>query len=62
MNTQPEHKKSDVALREEAMQAFWVEHDIFTKSLEQPAGSDPVGDFVFYILGHNCSASDNRSG
>ena len=41
-------EKSDVALREEAMLAFWQEHDIFKKSLETPAGDEPVGDFVFY--------------
>lgn len=41
-------QKSEVALREEAVQAFWEEHDIFKKSLETPAGSAPVGDFVFY--------------
>jgi isoleucyl-tRNA synthetase len=40
--------KSEVAEREEAMQAFWVEHDIFRKSIETPAGEAPVGDFVFY--------------
>ncbi len=40
--------KSEVALREEAIQAFWVEHDIFNKSLEKPAGVEPKGDFVFY--------------
>lgn len=43
-----ESPKSDVALREEAMLAFWQEHDIFKKSLETPAGEAPVGDFVFY--------------
>jgi len=40
--------KSEVALREEAMQAFWVEHDIFNKSLEAPAGEVPEEKFVFY--------------
>lgn len=40
--------RSEVALREEAMQAFWVEHDIFNKSVTAPAGQDPKGDFVFY--------------
>lgn len=40
--------KSDVAEREESMLAFWAEHDVFKKSLETPAGSEPVGDFVFY--------------
>ncbi len=40
--------KSEVALREEAMLEFWREHDIFTKSLEQPAGGESKGDYVFY--------------
>ncbi len=44
----PEAQKSEVALREEAVQRFWEEHDIFKKSLETPAGGAPVGDFVFY--------------
>lgn len=43
-----ENTKSDVALREEAMLEFWREHDVFKKSIETPAGSKPVGDFVFY--------------
>ena len=38
-------KKSEVALREEEMLAFWNEHDIFHKSVEKDA---PNGDFVFY--------------
>lgn len=42
------NQKSEVALREEAVLAFWNEHDIFKKSLETPAGSLPIGDFVFY--------------
>lgn len=42
------NNKSEVALREEAVQAFWEEHEIFKKSLETPAGAAPVGDFVFY--------------
>jgi isoleucyl-tRNA synthetase len=41
-------EKSDVALREEAVLAFWRAHDIFNKSVETPAGKAPVGDFVFY--------------
>jgi isoleucyl-tRNA synthetase len=41
-------EKSDVAKREEAVLAFWREHSIFQKSVETPAGSAPVGDFVFY--------------
>ncbi len=40
--------KSEVALREEAMLQFWQENNIFKKSVETPAGSLPVGDFVFY--------------
>lgn len=38
-------EKSEVALREEAVLAFWNEHDIFKKTLEKDA---PNGDFVFY--------------
>jgi len=41
-------EKSEVALREEAVQAFWVENDIFNKSLATPADAEPKGDFVFY--------------
>jgi isoleucyl-tRNA synthetase len=41
-------EKSDVALREETILAFWQEHDIFNKSLEKPAGDAPVGDYIFY--------------
>ncbi len=44
----PEVEKSEVAKREELIQAFWVEHDIFKKSLEKPAGADPIGQFTFY--------------
>jgi isoleucyl-tRNA synthetase len=40
--------KSEVALREEAMQTFWAEHDIFNKTLATPAGEAPKGDYVFY--------------
>ena len=40
--------KSDVAKREEAILAFWRENNIFDKSLSQPAGKEPVGNFVFY--------------
>ncbi len=40
--------KYEVALREEAMQAFWVEQDIFNKSVEVPASGPSKGDFVFY--------------
>lgn len=38
-------EKSDAAKREEAMLAFWDEHDIFHKSLKKES---PNGDFVFY--------------
>jgi isoleucyl-tRNA synthetase len=41
-------EKSEVALREEAIQAFWEEQDIFNKSVMAPAGDQPRGDFVFY--------------
>lgn len=41
-------QKSDVALREETILAFWQEHDIFNKTLATPAGDAPVGDYVFY--------------
>ncbi len=40
--------KSEVALREEAIQAFWEEHEVFKQSLETPAGAAPKGDYVFY--------------
>jgi isoleucyl-tRNA synthetase len=46
MNTQLETaEKSEVALREETILAFWKEHDIFNKSLQKEA---PKGDFIFY--------------
>ncbi len=38
-------EKSEVALREEEVLAFWREHDIFHKSLTKEA---PKGDFIFY--------------
>jgi len=41
-------EKSEVALREEQIQAFWEEQDIFNKSMATPAGDSPKGDFVFY--------------
>jgi len=40
--------KSEVAAREEKIQAFWEAEDIFNKSMAAPAGSEPKGDFVFY--------------
>jgi len=45
MHTEGGVDKSDVALREEAILAFWKEHDIFNKSLQKEA---PHGDFIFY--------------
>ncbi len=44
----PEVTKSDVSLREEAIQSFWEANDIFNKSVETPAGGAPKGDYVFY--------------
>ncbi len=44
----PDVQKSEVALREEAIQQFWLEHDIFNKSLVTPGGGICKGDFVFY--------------
>ena len=41
-------EKSDAALREEEILAFWRENEIFKKSVETPAGNAPVGNFVFY--------------
>jgi isoleucyl-tRNA synthetase len=41
-------QKSEVAVREEAMLAFWKENDIFNKSVATPAGALPAGAFVFY--------------
>lgn len=41
-------EKSDGALREEAILAFWKECDIFNKSVETPTSTAPVGHFVFY--------------
>lgn len=43
-----EVQKSAVALREEAIQDFWVEHDIFNKTLATPAGQASKGEYVFY--------------
>jgi isoleucyl-tRNA synthetase len=39
---------SEIAAREEKIQAFWETEDIFNKSLLAPAGEEPKGDFVFY--------------
>jgi isoleucyl-tRNA synthetase len=41
-------EKSEVALREEQIQLFWEEQDIFNKSVMSPAGDSPKGDFTFY--------------
>jgi isoleucyl-tRNA synthetase len=38
-------QKSDIALREEKILAFWQEEDIFNKSLKKPS---PQGDYIFY--------------
>jgi isoleucyl-tRNA synthetase len=48
VKTVDEVEKSEVALREEAIQTFWDEQDIFNKSVTTPAGDVPKGDFVFY--------------
>ena len=48
VKTVDEVEKGEVALREEQIQTFWEEQDIFNKSMATPAGSTPVGDFVFY--------------
>lgn len=45
VHTEKEVVKSDVALREEEILAFWDANDIFNKSVEKDA---PHGDFVFY--------------
>ncbi|MEK7081152.1 MAG: class I tRNA ligase family protein [Patescibacteria group bacterium] len=39
------NKKSDAALREEAILEFWKENKIFEKSLKKPSS---LGEFVFY--------------
>jgi len=45
MSDTGEHKKSEVALREEEILKFWNEHDIFKKSVDK----EPTkGEFVFY--------------
>jgi len=44
----PEVNKSEVALREEEMQSFWQEREIFAESLINPGGDSPKGDYVFY--------------
>jgi isoleucyl-tRNA synthetase len=45
MSDTGEHKKSEVALREEAILKFWNEHDIFKKSVDK----EPTkGEYVFY--------------
>lgn len=41
--------KNPIALREEAVLAFWNKEHVFEKSVEKPAGlTRPLGDFVFY--------------
>ncbi len=44
----PPSPKSEASLREEAVLAFWEEHDIFKQTLETPASGEPKGEFVFY--------------
>ena len=41
-------EKSAVARREEEVLAGWEDNAIFQKSIDQPAGGEPVGEFVFY--------------
>ncbi len=41
-------KKSEIAEREDSLRAFWAERDIFKRSVDRPAGSEPLGEFVFY--------------
>ncbi len=43
--TEEKNKKSDAALREEAILEFWKENNTFKKSLEKKS---PKGEFVFY--------------
>jgi isoleucyl-tRNA synthetase len=44
----PEVSKCEVSLREEEIQKFWEENDIFNKTITNPAGDSPVCDYVFY--------------
>ena len=44
----PEVEKSEVAKREEMIQQFWLEHDIFNTSIKTPASGEPKGTFIFY--------------
>lgn len=44
-NTNENPKKSDAALKEEAVLKFWTENKIFEKTLEKEA---PMGEFVFF--------------
>ncbi len=44
----PVVNKSEVSMREEEIQRFWLEKDIFNKSLALPGGGAPKGDFIFY--------------
>ena len=41
-------EKSEIAEKEEEILKFWQENKIFEKSVEKPAGKEPVGNFVFY--------------
>jgi len=44
-SSQSEHKKSEVAQKEEAILAFWEQEKIFEQTLEKES---PQGEFVFY--------------
>lgn len=48
-NTLKKTEKSDIAKREESVQAFWEREDIFNKSLQAPKERDGYkGEFIFY--------------
>ena len=59
-----ETKKSEVALREESMLAFWNEHNIFKKTLETPAGNRDVHleSLLIHELGHVLGLKHKDSG
>ncbi len=48
MENTNKNNKSQNALREEEVLKFWKENQIFEKSVENPAGSKPRADYVFY--------------
>ena len=45
MDEKENQKKSEIALREEAILAFWEKEEVFAKSLNREA---PCGEFVFF--------------